>query len=790
MANEITDPRGVSFRGRRCLALKAGAALLTIWAVGSGAALAQAGAAATEGPSGNQDIVVTAQKREQSINDVPMSITAATGERLQDLGIKDTGDLVKIAAGLSFAKSQVGTPLYTLRGIGFESSSIASRQAVTLYMDEATIPFGVESRGAQLDLERVEVLKGPQGTLFGNNSTGGAINFIANRPTREMKAGAVVTYGRFGQLDLMGYVSGPVSDTLMVRAAVEHQSGGEWQRSITRDAENGITKFINSRLSVLWEPSDRFRALVTLSHWVDQSDYIFPQAVQILDPTNPYFLQTPFANYPARPRGNRDADWNVDAPRRRNNNYTNLTARLDYDLSDQLTLTSLTTYVRYKQFIPAEADGLPGPSIDQTLKGNSKTFAQELRVAANLDRLNLIVGANYQRDNTFEDAPLYISDSSIALLFADLVGVPYNTTGIRQRQIFENYAAFANAEFEVSDQLTLQGGIRYTQANIDFSGCSRDTGDGFAAGVWNNFFNALFPRPSGPVSIQPGECFTLNTTTRTPENVETEFDQNNISWRGGVQYKASRDLLLYANVSKGYKGGVFPFNSSTFDTGQDPASQESVLAYEAGFKAGLLDGAVQFNAAAFYMNYKDKQVVGAIDEGTGTGTVNKLVNVPKSRVYGGEIELSVRPVEGLSLNFNGSHIRSEVKEYVGTNNLGAVQDFRGADLPFVPRWQLNGGFRYEFNTGGNLIPFVTANALYNSRANAGLGELAPFTIKPYTLVDATLGVESADKKWKAFVWGRNIFNETYWTGTFRALDTLERYMGTPASYGVTFAVNY
>src|SRR5690606_16449149 len=162
--------------------------------------------------AGAGEIIVTAQKREQSLNDVGLSITAATGAELTALGVNDTGDLAKITPGFTFTKSQDGTPLYTLRGVGFNDYTLGASPAVSVYVDQVPLAYGAFTQGASLDLERVEVLKGPQGILFGQNSTGGAINYIAAKPSQEFEAGVKGSYGRFNRLEAEGFVSGGLSD--------------------------------------------------------------------------------------------------------------------------------------------------------------------------------------------------------------------------------------------------------------------------------------------------------------------------------------------------------------------------------------------------------------------------------------------------------------------------------------------------------------------------------------------------------------------------------------------------
>ncbi len=162
------------------------------------------------------DIVVTAQKRSENINSVGMSIQAATGRDLIRLGVTNTADLTKIVSGFNYTLTQYGTPVFTIRGVGFQDTSLAASPTVSVYRDEIPIPFAIETAGAALDVERVEVLKGPQGTLFGANATGGAVNYIANKPTDHPAEGFDASIGRFGRIDLQGYISGPLSETTPV----------------------------------------------------------------------------------------------------------------------------------------------------------------------------------------------------------------------------------------------------------------------------------------------------------------------------------------------------------------------------------------------------------------------------------------------------------------------------------------------------------------------------------------------------------------------------------------------
>ncbi|MBL8270083.1 TonB-dependent receptor, partial [Steroidobacter sp.] len=207
--------------------------------------------------SGLEEVVVTAQKRSEDINSVPMSVTAISGDQLQALGISDMSQLAKSVPGFTYADSSYGTPIYFIRGIGFFDTSLASKPTVGVYVDEVPLAFPAMTLGAVFDLERVEVLKGPQGTLFGQNATGGAINYIAAKPTDAFDAGVDVGAGNFGSYDVGGFISGPLSDTFRARVAVKHSQSDGWQKSTTRPGDTlGAKDFTQARMILEWRPID------------------------------------------------------------------------------------------------------------------------------------------------------------------------------------------------------------------------------------------------------------------------------------------------------------------------------------------------------------------------------------------------------------------------------------------------------------------------------------------------------------------------------------------------------
>ncbi len=784
MASLMSDSQNGAAAKRR---IRSSVALAAIASALAGATVARAqdappAPAAETDNGGFQEIIVTAQKREQSANTVPMSITAVGGDQLQLLGVKDVSDLVKVTPGLSVNVSTTGTAVYTLRGIGYNDAAISTRPAVTVYLDEAPLPFALETNGVSLDIERVEVLKGPQGTLFGNNSTGGAINYIAAKPTPEFEAGGTFTYGRFNQIDLSGFVSGPLSDTLSARLAVEHRGMDEWQKSHTRDDKLGKQDFTNVRGTLLWKPTSALRAQLTVNRWVDRSDAPAAQLVEVREQSAGFLQFTGLEGYPLPPANNRAADWDPGVDYARNNKFFQTVGRIDYDISPNVTLTSLTNYIDYKHDLPTDTDGTAISDISVGAVGSAKTFSQELRLSAKFDRLNGVIGLNYSKDKVQEDQTPTVPDSSLAYFLADASGQPRPTGFLnRKRENIRSYAGFGNLEFEITPELTVQGGVRYTKTKNHYEGCSADNGDGTMGAAFGVLFGA---------TIDPGECITLNLATGSPALIVTDLNEDNISWRGGIQWQPESSTLLYANISKGYKAGGFPSLVATTSPGLEAATQESVLGYEAGFKKGLLDRRVQLNGAVFYYDYKDKQVTGTIADPV-LGPIAKLVNVPSSSIFGAEMDLSIRPVQGLTLTAAGSYIKTKVKDhFTAFDALGALRDLDGTPLPFAPQWQLSGNARYEFPVSDSLNAFAGVNVSYQSKSYSDLGELDLTKVKGYTLTDLQVGVESEEGNWRAFIWGRNVFDTHYWFNQVRLVDTVSRFTGRPATYGVTLSYKF
>jgi iron complex outermembrane recepter protein len=750
------------------------------------------------------EIVVTANKREQRLNDVGLTVAVVSGDDLQNRQINSLADLANATPGLSFTNSANGTPVYTLRGVGFYETSLGAYPTVSTYVDEAPLPFPVLSSHSAFDLERVEVLKGPQGTLFGQNATGGAINYIAAKPTSTFQAGGSVSYGRFNEIIGDAFLSGPLSSTLTARLAGRIERADGWQVSNSRAGDrNGKVENYMGRLLIDFDPTESVRIKLNINGWKDNSETQAPQYIALFPQAAP-FVPPQLAGAQFSPERPQASDWTPGVPSR-SNRMGQASLRAEFDINDDITLTSLTSYADYKQRQGDEGDGLPITTLDLINNdGRIKSFNQELRLSnSSASDFRWVVGANYEKSKVNQVVDLAFQDTSIRGLYGALFGYPFFSLSYSNDQKFRTYAGFANVEYDIG-KLTVKVGGRYTKSRIDSSECGFDD-SGSPINTGPLFYDILFGGALGPYA---GQCYQINNTPDTYNGVAPgasgrftdTLKEDNFSWRVGLDYKPVQDVLLYANVAKGYKAGSYPTLSASLFSQYLPVTQESVLSYEAGFKATLLDRALQLNGAVFYYKYTDKQLRSKLVD-PNFGILDTLQNIPKSDVKGFEIEMNIRPAQGLVINNTFTYLDATIKEFTGINSGGVSANFAGANVPYTPKYQIGSNIDYEFAVSDSLNAFVGSSLNFRSGTVATIGgEINPagvtspittvFGIDDYVLIDLRAGIAAADDSWRVSVWGKNVGNEYYWNNVVAAFDTIGRYAGKPATYGVSVSFKY
>jgi outer membrane receptor protein involved in Fe transport len=815
-----------------------------------------------------EEVIVTAQKRAQSVNDIGMSITAVNGDELEQLGVTDTSDLSFVVPGFTFAESGVSTPIYTIRGVGFSEVSVQAQSTVGVYNDQIAVPFPIMTSGLQLDMERVEVLKGPQGTLYGRNSTGGAVNYIANKPSDEFEASIKGEYGSFETFDLTGVVSAPLSDSAGVRFAIRTvQSGEGWQESVTRDDTLGEDDKLAARLLFEFNPSESLNINLAANYWEDNSDTQAPQLIAIDNQRTPadrpivnaLYLESAIPRVPLLGTDdNQAADWVgegsiMPAPVADMSN-TSFAATLEWAINDDMTLTSLTAFSEFENSSGYDYSAWGGIPIDtaiddpmspfngitarDTIAGLVRSeyddvtllggvgftndssidaFSQELRLDGSHGQLTWLAGLYYSQDEVDSVTPQiadFNTGTNTAAIF-EFGGFP--PLGIQRfrnisNQEAESWAVFAHSEFAASDAANVTLGLRYTEDSKDYRGCGGDSGAGETA----QFFQASSPVPLG---FGPGTCtmFDLDGVPRSDPYTDT-LDEDSLSWRLGVDYDLNDDTLVYANYSRGFKSGSFPTLTANQWSAIQPVVQEQLDAYEIGFKTSLADNRLQLNGAAFYYDYKDKQLLTKII--TVFGPANSLGNIPESTVTGAEFDISWYPTDALYLSLGATFIDTEVDDFTGYTQIGIEGDFSGSHFPFTPETQAFAVANYDFSLNENWKGFININARYSSESYADyevanvvdsgsngarypeilvrggatvgqpLGVDEAFVLPSSTIVGASIGITNADDTLGVTIWGRNITDEYSISNVFKTSDSIIGWTGRPTTYGISVNYNF
>lgn len=784
-------------------------------------------------PQGGSDnalteIVVTAQKRSENIQDVGMAITAKSGEQLIEQNIVNVADLTRVEPSLQFSQTQSGTPVYTLRGVGYFEQSLSAAPTVSIYQDEVAYPYPVMSRGVLLDPERVEILKGPQGTLYGQNATGGAINFVAAKPTNTFEAGFDDSFGRFDHNFLTAFVSGPLSSTIRARVAFSTENGGAWQRSTTRGDDLGNKDTQIGRILLEWTPNEKLTLGLNLNGWTDHSDSQAGQlegfrlqapgnvtpGINLTDPASYVPAPPGSAAYNAYPapiksvlgqpivtNDSRAADWFAGAHPQNDESYYQAALRIDYSIVNDLGLTSLTSFQHFREANVVDQGGTEAGEETSVVRGTVKSYAEELRLHGLLDqgKINWLLGFNFSREDTNEDdfvSPFFSTASYSPLAlglppFLDFGAVDNNRTITK--------SVFANIEYKIIDSLGVHAGVRYTKSDQDLAGCSYSTYPSVT--ILQNTLSGLLGGHAPGTGVV-GQCVTLGPPPDYAVGLVTNtLDQSNVPWRVGIDWTPIPNNLFYFTVSKGYKAGSSPAVGASQADQLTPVTQESLLSYEVGSKSEFLDRTLQVNSAVFHYDYTNKQELGRLLDPI-YGALQALLNIPKSTENGAELSVEWRATRGLTLTGAVTYLDSKVTSDffdTGPYPLGPTDliNFKGEAFPFTPKWSGQLGARYQWDLGSNLTAFIAGDSSYQSRASAAFGSMEATTygapgleIAPYGLLNLTVGIAPKDRHWHVDVWGKNVTNRYYWNSVNYVSDTVVRQVGMPATYGATIGYRF
>ena len=736
--------------------LRSGASLLSIAAI-----LSATSAAAQDRIL--DEIVVTAQKKTENSQDVPISISAYSGEALESLGVEGTADLGQLVPGLEISSSSgTGSQLIvTLRGVGLNDFNTNNSGPVGIYSDEVYISSPILTAFQFFDTERVEVLKGPQGTLYGRNTTGGAIKFVSNKPTEEFEFSARGAYSTFNTTSLEAALSGPISDKIRGRVAIAKDDSDGYLRNLSgRRDENG-------RDTLYWRGMLDF----------DVSDTISLRAnIHGAQDRSPAFKTTHLGTGPARsdalgyvgPTDPREGNYN----RTENVNVDSLGGYLEANINfGNITLTSVTAYDEADSLYPEETDSSPLQLIEIDYGVESETITQELRIQRDGERFDWLLGGYYLDETLTQNQTVDLFRALRPLtggFFDDgsgTGGAPVLFARSLNDQETQTFAVFGQVDYDLTEKFTLSVGARYTDERREFTATAAleelDT----------------FGVPSVPLYGFP----------------DLELSEDAFSWRVGADYQAADNVLLYANASRGFKSGGFNGGFLSLDPAEaqaqtEPYEAEYLTAFEAGIKSDLLDNRLRLNASVFLSDFEDLQVLTLLNRGPGSTPLQVLDNASDAKVLGAEFDAVFYPTENLLLNLTASFLDSELQNFqsAGGANLS------GNRLAKTPSQSFTGLARYDHDLGDLGSVYVQGSLAYKSKIFFS-PENNPLTSQgAYSLVNARLGYEAENGKWGAAVFANNLSNEAYLFNSTNLSDfgIVTQYYGAPRSYGVELTVDF
>ena len=725
-----------------------------------------------------EEIVVSARKRDENIQDVPISITAFSGAAARKLGITEAKQFASLTPSLEWkSPSEYAITNIYIRGVGDNSFSPNAVTAVAIYTDEAFISSPAGANLLLLDVERVEVLKGPQGTLYGKNSTGGAVNFISRKPDVDDGTNGYI-YGKAGAFDEYGIEAAAgtaLGNNTAIRGAIKWGTDdGPVDYSNIPGADGPDRDTLSWRVLLRHDLNDDIRLLFNL-HGSDNESNVPGKFSGLLDPAGT------FGPCPGRTGlvdhglncvdafGQRtSADYDVsDVTFIGEEGVENFGAsfRLDWEF-ESFTLTTLTAYEDLESFFIDDLDHSAFDAFQFDLDNEQTQFSQEIRLTSNSDgKLGWTLGAYYFEEDTEAFTDVHSRGFGPGGLTAALVGFPVTMglEGIGQtiEQDVTSVAVFGEIYFELNDRIRLTAGARWTDEEKEFS---------LLSGLYNVDSIAQGELPTAALFNQ---TFVFPTVVHAGDPSWSE-----ISGRVALDYTLTEEILIYGSWSRGFKAGGF--NGGALFS-QDEASivdPEFLSAFELGIKSTLMGGRARFNVAGFYYDFTDQQIFNL--DSTGTPSP-QLSNAGESEVLGLEVELEAEPVDALYLKLGASVLDTEFTS-------GGLD---GNDLPSAPDVSFSGIIRYTkpIDFGGLL--YLQSDFSYNDDRFFNPDNVVFH--EDYWLAGAALGYETADGRYSAQLWVKNAFDEDYYTDANDGLSFIgnrNASPGTPRSYGITVGAHF
>ncbi len=745
-----------------------------------------------------EEVIVTAQKREQSINDIGVSAVAFAGDQLKELGVDQAVDLGAMTPGLITVNATTGsTPIFAIRGIGLDDFNANNTSGVGVYTDEIFASSPLYLNGQLFDVERVEVLKGPQGTLYGKNTTGGAINIINYKPGDVAEAYVEAGYSRYQTFELIGVASGPLSETMRGRLSVNYtKSNKGWQKDVVTGEEYGLQDSFAVRGQLAFDLGDKGEALIRAYYSEDNSKPFSPDSEGIGDAL--YIPEFNILDSPADPSLVKVGIYDVS----RDEDGSGIALFVDYEF-EHFNFKSISAIDQYDRLIIDNYDGSAPAITNQTLDNDLEQWSQEFRLIGNTDgAFSWLAGINISHEDVrsldSNDASFLVTDSVFfgVLDPADIIAEGLDVFGVDYTQKTDSWGVYLHTETEINETLALIAGARFSSDDRSFNGASHE----------------IFFGDSIPIA-------ELNESHK----------EDAVTGKVGLDWQINDDFLLFGNIATSYKSGAFFAGAGLDASAWSYVDPEDIRSYELGFKWTLLEGSMQLNGSVFRMDYTDRQslISYVVDDYSNFVALLPvvdvtLINIPKSRSEGFEFDLAWVPAEGWSIQAGLAYLDSKVTKVPGEAELRGIDpdpganDFATGDLNYngiiddgevafvdalaapmetgtilsqAPEWSYNAVVAYEFGIGDGLHGRVQGSYSWLDRQYSTLAD-------PNALSDsvsgfnAQLSIGADDGVWMATLWGRNIFDQDSDTYSFTGFAGRTVYRQMPATYGITLRYRF
>lgn len=707
--------------------LRAGGSMAALALFVCGPAWAQAADDSATASTGAQDgdIVVTAQKRSESVQQVPVAVSVVDPELLDRANIRDFAGLTRAVPSLTLTGSdQPVNASVIIRGIGTFAFSIGVEPSVAVQVDDVPLGFQARALTDLLDIERVEVLRGPQSTLYGQSASAGLINITTRDPSNRFSllATALATTDR--EYRVGASISAPLSDTLGVRLTGQYSDFDGFVRNATLDRRVNGRRDVSLRGKLLWQPTADLAATVILSFADVNADCCAAPFLR-LSPTAPLRGQaalTPDVTLPGVRPGASNFVLNQDTPSFANTRDFGQALKLAYTLDNDATLLSITSHGRYTQNDQVDSDRTAFAPLQNVQSGRftADLFTQELRVISpGSADLRYVFGAFYGRN-----------DYSRRLLR----GPFFAQQDWRGTTLTENYAVFGQLDWTFLPGTTLTGGLRALRQDISYTFNDRRAGTSYAGSA----------------------------------------SDNEVLYKAGLKHEFGPDAMIYGSYTRGYKGQAFDissgFNAARAAVG--PIQPETSDAFEVGLRSRLLDRRLTFNLTGFWVNYDNFQAQGIDTIG---GVLDfRLANVGKVRTRGVEAELNARVTDQFTLSGGLSYVDARIVRYPlatcfpgqtaaqGCSGRPASQNLAGGRLPNSPDWKFNAGFNWDVPLGGASGQInLAGNYVWQSRVLFALSQ-DPQTVQPsYGVLNLSAGWSDPAERYKVTLFVNNVFDKAY-----------------------------